>query len=86
MAWAGALSFSSPCNAGHATGFPVRILPRSALRQCLFWRLLEGKQHFVRGFGRSQDCTEMRMSVRRVASYHLKRWAGVEPRPDDPPH
>lgn len=65
---------------------PVRILPHSALRQCLCGRLLEGKPHFVRGFGRSQDCTEMRLSVRRVASYDLKAWAGDEPLPDGPPH
>lgn len=31
------------------------------------------------------DSQEMRMNVRRVASYYLKKWAGVEPLPDDPP-
>jgi hypothetical protein len=31
------------------------------------------------------DSQVMRSDVRRVASYYLKTWAGVEPLPDDPP-
>lgn len=31
------------------------------------------------------DSQVMRYDVRRVASYYLKTWAGVEPHPDDPP-
>lgn len=31
------------------------------------------------------DSQVMRSDVRRVASYYLKLWAGVEPLPDDPP-